>query len=316
LLRLTVRKILMLIPVVVLVSIITFLLLNLLPGNPVFIILGPGATPQGIKELTAQLHLNSPIYDRYGDWLWAALHGNFGESYLNHVPASTLITQALPVTLELLVVSQIIALPIAIPLGVYSARRPGGWVDQGSSTAAFGVLAIPAFMLGVLLVGVFAVHWHIFPATGYTHLTANFGQNLRSVILPSLTLALGSLAVYVRLLRSDMIATLQQDFITVARSKGLRPRYILWRHAFRPSMFSLVTVVGLNVGALIGGAFLVEVIFGLPGIGSLTLHSIYQRDYLVVQACVLIIAVGYVFVNFLVDVLYPLLDPRVRRVVA
>jgi peptide/nickel transport system permease protein len=315
-LRLTVRKFVMLVPVVGLVSIITFLLLNLLPGNPVYIILGPGATPQGIKELTAQLHLNSPIYSRYGDWLWAALHGNFGESYLNHVPASTLIGQALPVTLELLVVSQIIALPIAIPLGVYSARRPGGWVDQGSSTAAFGVLAIPSFMLGVLLVGVFAVHWHVFPAVGYTHLTANFGGNLRSVILPSLTLALGSLAVYVRLLRSDMIATLQQDFVTVARSKGLHPRYILWRHAFRPSMFSLVTVVGLNVGALIGGAFLVEVIFGLPGIGSLTLHSIYQRDYLVVQACVLIIAVGYVFVNFLVDLLYPLLDPRVRRVVA
>lgn len=315
-LRLVLRKVAILIPVVVIVSILTFLLLNLLPGNPVYIILGPGATARTIRELTAQLHLNRPIYDRYADWAWAALHGHFGQSYLNHEPASTLIAQALPVTLELLVVSQIIALALAIPLGVYSARRPGKLVDQSSSTFAFGMLAIPAFMLGVLLVGVFAVHWHLFPATGYTHLTANFGRNLRSVFLPSFTLALGSLAVYVRLLRSDMIATLQQDFVTVARSKGLQPRYILWRHAFRPSMFSLVTVVGLNVGALIGGAFLVEIIFGIPGIGSLTLHSIYQRDYLVVQACVLIIAVGYVFVNFLVDLIYPFLDPRVRRVVA
>lgn len=314
--RLALRKFLMLVPVVLVVSILTFLLLNLLPGNPVFLILGPGATPKGVAQLTQQLHLNQPIYVRYADWLWAALHGNFGQSYLNHVPASTLIHQALPVTLELLVFSQIIALAVAIPLGVYAARRPGGWIDQGSSAFSFGMLAIPAFLLGVLLVGIFAVHWHLFPATGYTHLTANLGRNLRSLFLPALTLALGSLATYVRLLRSDMIATLQQDFVTVARSKGLSSRYILWHHAFRPSTFSLVTVAGLNVGALIGGAFIVEVIFGIPGIGSLTLHSIYQRDYLVVQACVLIIAVGYVFVNFIVDLVYPFLDPRVRRVVA
>ncbi|MBO0730028.1 MAG: ABC transporter permease [Acidimicrobiaceae bacterium] len=315
-LRLALRKFLILIPVVFIVSVLTFLLLNLLPGNPVYLILGPGATPKGVAELTRHLHLNRPIYDRYADWLWAALHGNFGQSYLNREPASTLIGQALPVTLELLLISQIIALALAIPAGVYSARRPGGWMDQGASTFAFGMLAIPAFMLGVLMVGLFAVHWHLFPASGYTHLTANFGRNIRSLFLPALTLGLGSLAVYVRLLRSDMIATLQQDFITVARSKGLHPRYVLWHHAFRPSMFSLVTVVGLNVGALIGGAFLVEVIFGIPGIGSLTLQSIYQRDYLVVQACVLIISVGYVFVNFLVDLLYPFLDPRVRRGIA
>ncbi|HVA74271.1 MAG TPA: ABC transporter permease [Acidimicrobiales bacterium] len=314
--RLALRKFLMLVPVVLVVSILTFLLLNLLPGNPVFMILGPGATPKGVAQLTNQLHLNKPIYVRYVDWLWAALHGNFGQSYLNHEPASTLIHQALPVTIELLVISQIIALVIAIPLGVYAARRPGGWIDQGSSAFSFGMLAIPAFLLGVLLVGVFAVHWHLFPATGYTHLTANLGRNVQSLFLPALTLALGSLAAYVRLLRSDMIATLQQDFVTVARSKGLSSRYILWHHAFRPSTFSLVTLAGLNVGSLIGGAFIVEIIFGIPGIGSLTLHSIYQRDYLVVQACVLIIAVGYVFVNFVVDLLYPLLDPRVRRVVA
>lgn len=314
--RLALRKFLMLVPVVLVVSILTFLLLNLLPGNPVFLILGPGATPKGVAQLTNQLHLNKPIYVRYADWLWAALHGNFGQSYLNHEPASTLIHQALPVTLELLAFSQVIALAVAIPLGVYAARRPGGSVDQSSSAFSFGMLAIPSFLLGVLLVGLFAVHWHFFPATGYTHLTANFGRNIRSLFLPALTLALGSLATYVRLLRSDMIATLQQDFVTVARSKGLSPRYILWHHAFRPSTFSLVTVAGINVGSLIGGAFIVEIIFGIPGIGSLTLHSIYQRDYLVVQACVLIIAVGYVFVNFLVDLLYPFLDPRVRRVAA
>lgn len=311
--RLALRKFLLLIPVLLIVSILTFLLLNLLPGNPVYSILGPGATPAGVAKLTAQLHLNEPIYARYGHWLWSALQGDLGRSYLNGQPASTSIGQALPVTIELLVISQIIALAIAIPLGVYASHRPNGWIDQIATTASFGMLALPPFILGVLFVYVFAVHWHVFPATGYVHLTANPAQNLRSLLLPSLTLGLGSLAVYMRLLRADMIATLQEDYITTARSKGMSRRTILWRHAFRPSSFSLVTVVGLNVGALIGGAFLVEYIFAIPGIGSLTLNSIFQRDYLVVQACVLVIAVGYVLVNFFVDLIYPLLDPRVRH---
>ncbi|HET9732668.1 MAG TPA: ABC transporter permease [Acidimicrobiales bacterium] len=311
--RLVLRKILQLIPVLLIVSVLTFLLLNLLPGDPVISILGPGATQHAVDQLRHQLHLDQPIYIRYWDWLTAALHGNFGKSYLNGQPASTAIAQHFPVTLELLALSQVIALAIAIPLGVYSAQRPNGLVDQLSTSGAFAMLAIPPFMLGVLLVFVFAVHWHVFPATGYTNLTANPAENLRSLFLPALTLGLASLAVYVRVLRADMIATLQEDYITMARAKGMSGRRILWRHAFRPSTFSLATVVGLNVGALVGGAFIVESIFAVPGIGLLTLDSIFQRDYLVVQACVLIVAVGYVFVNFLVDLLYPLLDPRTRH---
>ncbi|HET6873732.1 MAG TPA: ABC transporter permease [Acidimicrobiales bacterium] len=307
------KKLLLLIPVLLAVSVLTFLLLNLLPGDPVISILGIGATKANVANLKAQLHLNDPIYLRYLHWLANSLHGNFGESYLNKIAVSTSIRQHLPVTIELMIMSQIIALGIAIPLGIWSAFRPNTWIDRSATGFSFAMLAMPSFMLGVLLVYVFAVHWHIFPATGYVPFTDNPGENIRDLLLPAITLALGSLAVYVRVLRAEMIATLQEDFITMARAKGMSTRFILLRHAFRPSTFSLVTVAGLQIGTLIGGTIIVEVIFALPGLGLLTVQSIYQRDYLVVQACVLIVAVGFVLANFFVDLLYPLLDPRTRH---
>ncbi|MFV0534769.1 MAG: ABC transporter permease [Cumulibacter sp.] len=167
-------------------------------------------------------------------------------------------------------------------------------------------------MLGVLFVYLFAVQWQIFPATGYVPFTTDPVQNLKTIALPALTLGLGSVAVYLRVLRSDMISTLQQDFITMARAKGMSQRWILLRHALRPSTFSLITVAGLNIGALIGGALIVESVFALPGIGTLIVTAIGQRDFLTVQGVVLVAATGYVLVNFLVDVLYGIVDPRVR----
>ncbi|WP_019630324.1 ABC transporter permease [Actinomadura atramentaria] len=313
-LRLALKKLAILVPVALAVSVLTFLLMNLLPGDPAYTILGSRATPQSVAELTARLHLDEPVWTRYSSWLGGVLTGDLGQSYLNYQPASSLIGHALPVTLELLVLSQVIALALAVPLGVYSARHPRGWVDRIASTVSFGTLAMPPYMLGVLLVSVFSVGLKALPATGFTPFGDDPGLNLRSMVLPSLTLALGSLAVYVRLLRTEMISTLQQDFVTVARAKGLPGRAVLWRHTVRPSMFSLVTAVGINLGSLIGGAFVVEYIFALPGVGALTLNSIFQRDYLVVQACVLVVAVGYVLVNLLVDLLYPIIDPRVRHV--
>ena len=186
-------------------------------------------------------------------------------------------------------------------------------LDRLSTGAAFGFLSVPNFILGVVLVLLFAVKFHWFPATGYTPLTQNPLQNLRSLVLPSVTLAVAELATYLRLLRTDMIATLQEDFVTMAKAKGLSDRRILLRHALRPSSFSLVTVGGLNLGRLIGGTFIVEIIFAIPGIGELTLRSIYNRDYLVVQGVTLVIAVGYVLANVIVDILYSVLDPRIRH---
>ena len=266
-----------------------------------------------MAKLTHQLHLDRSIPVQYWDWLKQSFTGDLGESYLNNQPVRTALAQALPVTLEIMIFSQIIALAVALPLGVVSGYRPETRFDRTSTTTTFGLLSIPSYVLAVLFVFGFAVKLHAFPATGYTRLTDNFFENIKSLFLPSLTLALGSIAVYVRVLRADLIATLQEDFITMARAKGLTTWSILMRHAFRPSTFSLVTIAGLNVGGLIGGAFIVEYIFAAPGIGFTTVNAILQNDYLVVQGAVLLVAVGFVMVNFLLDLIYPLLDPRVRH---
>jgi peptide/nickel transport system permease protein len=250
---------------------------------------------------------------QYLNWLGNAVRGNLGKAYQNNQTTVSALRQRLPVTIELLIISQLLALVISIPVAIYAAYRPNGWFDRVSTTTAFGLLSIPDFIVGVLLVLIFAVRLHWFPATGYTPISQNLQQNLKSMVLPSITLAVGELAAFVRLLRTDMIATLQEDYITMAKSKGMSDRHILLRHAFRPSSFSLVTVLGLNLGRLIGGTFIVETIFALPGIGDLAIRSIYSRDYLVVQGVVLVIAVGYVLANAAVDLLYTVLDPRIRH---
>lgn len=309
-----VRRLLLLIPVLLIVTFFAFILINLLPGDPTVVILGPNATTHARAQLRQQLGLNNFVLVRYGQWLANTFSGNLGKSYINGQSVAQAIGQRLPVTLEIIVFSQIIAGFIAIPAGIRSALRPNGRLDQFFSGSSFALLALPSFILGVLLVYLFAVQIHVFPATGYVPFTQDPLQNIRDMVLPAVTLALGSLAVYIRVLRSDMIATLQEDFITMARSKGLSTWRILMRHAFRPSTFTLITVGGLNVGALIGGAVVVEYIFDLPGMGSLVLNSIYSRDYLMVQGCIVVFTVGFVLVNFLVDMLYPVLDPRTRSV--
>jgi peptide/nickel transport system permease protein len=264
------RKVLYLIPVVIAVSVLSFMLLQLLPGDPAVLILGPSATAAAVHALHHQLGLDRPLWAQYFHWLnRVVIHHDLGFSYQNHQTTITALHQRLPVTLELIILSQIIAFAIAVPLALASATKPNSLVDRITTTGSFGFLAIPDFILGVLLVFIFAVRIHLFPATGYTPLTADPLQNLRSMVLPAFTLAMGSQAVYLRLLRTDLISTLQQDYIAMARAKGLPSRYILLRHAFRPSSFSLVTVSGLEVGRLIGGTFIVEVIYALPGVGSI-----------------------------------------------
>jgi peptide/nickel transport system permease protein len=309
-------KVLYLIPVLFAVTALSFLLLKLLPGDPAVNILGPSATPDAVRALHKSLGLDKPLITQYGQFVWNALHGDLGRSYQNNQPTVEALRQRLPVTLELLVISQFLALVVSVPLAIRAATRPDGLLDRISTGVSFGFLALPPYIVGVVLVLLFAVSMHIFPATGYTPLTANPVENLKSLTLPSITLALAELATYMRLLRADMIMTLQEDFITMARAKGMPPRRILWLHAFRPSSFSLVTVAGLNFGRLIGGTFIVEILFALPGIGELSVQSIFSTDYLVVQGTVLLVAVGYVLVNFLVDLLYVVIDPRVRHAAA
>jgi peptide/nickel transport system permease protein len=301
-----------LVVVVFVVSIFTFLLLHLLPGSPAQSILGASATPHAVDVLNKALNLERPLPVQYVDWIGRIVRGNFGTSYVNGQPVGQAILQHLPVTLELMVLSQLIAFAVAIPLGIWAAYRKNTLVDRIATGGSFALLAVPPFILALIFVYVFAVRWHLFPATGFTPLSAGLFENLRTTILPALSLALGSVAIYVRVLRSEMITVLEENFITAARAKGMPSWWILLRHAFRPATFALVTVAGVNIGYLIGGSFIVEDIFALPGIGLLTVDSIFSRDYVTVQGCILVVAIGFVVINFLVDLLYPVLDPRTR----
>ena len=308
------RQLLRLVAVLFCVTLLTYLIVNILPGDVAIAILGSLATPQDIAGLRADLGLDRPILIRYFDWLGSALTGDLGRSYRNSEPVAQAIADRLPVSLQLMVMAQVIALGIAVPVALLSVRRPGGLFDRISASAAFGFLAMPNFMLGVVLIYLFSVTFDLFPATGYTPLSEDIWGNLESMILPALTLGLVEWTVLMRVLRSDLLTTLKEDFILLARAKGLPPWRVLLRHALRPSSFTLITIVGLNIGGLIGGAVIVEQIFALPGVGRLLLGGIFNRDLILVQGTVSFIAVGFVVVNFLVDMLYAVLDPRVRHV--
>jgi peptide/nickel transport system permease protein len=313
--RFFVRRLLQLIPVLLIVSFLTFLLLNLLPGgtDQVAVTVCTGCSNEEIEAVKADLDLDRPLLVRYVDWLGDALTGDLGRSYINEVDVSQLLSERLPISLQLMLYAQVISLVIAIPLGVLAAYRANSRLDRTLSTSAFGLLSLPNFILGVLLVYLFALQLDWLPATGAPKLSDDPAEHFKSMILPSFTLALGLVAIYMRLLRTDMMATLQEDFIGVAKAKGMPTSHILLRHAFRPSSFSLLTVAGITVGNLIGGTLIVEQIFGLNGLGSLIVFGIFQRDFLVVQGAVVIICVAFVLVNFVIDLLYGFLDPRIRH---
>jgi peptide/nickel transport system permease protein len=306
-------RIVQLIVIIFFISVVAFLLVHLLPGDPTTSILGANDTAQARAELLRQLGLNKPLPNQYWTWISNVFHGNLGISFLTHQTVSNAISVAFPIDLELIIVSQIIAFLVAIPLALIAALRPNRLFDRIATTSTYAMLAIPTFVIAVILVLVVAVKIHIFPATGFNPLSSGLWPNLKSVLLPSISLAVGSVAIYYRLLRADMIATLQEDFITMARAKGLSTTYILLRHAMRPSSFALLAGAGLSIGSLFTGAFVVEILFQLPGIGFQLIAAIDSRDYLVVQGMALVAAIAYVVINFGVDILFTFLDPRVRR---
>jgi peptide/nickel transport system permease protein len=223
-----------------------------------------------------------------------------------------MIGDRLPVTLELILLTQLIALGVAVPAGILAAYRSRTKVDSALATVSIGLLSTPAFVKGILLIYLMSVLLGWFPASGFKSLSDGLGANLHSLALPAMTLALAEIPVYMRLLRADMISTLQQDYILVARAKGLGVREILLGHALRPSSLSLVTVVGINLGRLVGGAVIIETLFALPGIGQMLVNAVYQHDQFVIQGVVLVIATGFVLINLLVDLMYAVIDPRVR----
>lgn len=308
------KKALGLIPVILAASFLTFMLLSLLPGDPVLTILGPNnVSPENIEAVREELGLDDPLPIRYLNWLGDALTGDLGRSYQTNQEVLDGIRERLPVTIQLMVMSLTIALVLSIPLGVATAYKAGSRFDKAVTAISFGLLSVPNFMLALLLIIVFAVELGWLPATGWTRFTEDPIESIRSAIMPAIALSVGNVAVFTRLLRTDMISTLQDDHVMMAKAKGLPTAQILFRHALRPSSFSLMTLVGLQMAALIGGSIVVEQIFALPGLGGYLIRSIQQRDLLVVQGVVLVLAVAYVVINFVIDVLYTILDPRIRH---
>ena len=300
--------------VLFLVTVFTALLFSLLPGD-----LAEVSIPFGSDEQRAQLRedlgLTKPLYVQYEKWLGNFAHGDLGDFYRqgNVTPVITRVKATAPVSLELLLYAQVLALAMAIPLGIYTAKHAGSFADKSINTTAYGLLAVPDFVLALLLAYVIGVELRWLPPQGFVRWNTNLGDHFRSMILPSVSLAIGQVAVYMRLLRTDLVATLQQDFILMAKSKGISERRVMWRHALRPSSLTLLTAAGLNIGTLIGGAIIIERIFNLDGMGRLIFEAINERQIVAVQSLVALLAAGYVIVNFLVDILYAVLDPRIRR---
>ncbi|HEX7095194.1 MAG TPA: ABC transporter permease [Acidimicrobiales bacterium] len=357
-----------LLPVLFLVSVATFLLLELVPGDPAVAVLGTAGTPEQYEAIHRELGLDEPLLQRYWDWVTDALQGDLGNSLVPpNRPVTEVILARLPVTIEVAVVAMVLALGISIPLGLWSAYRAESRFDRVTSGVTFGLVSLPSFLLGLLLIVVFvfdtmaarvtttvglgalaarigwearnqsgararacylvpavallagavacALAWPELPRQGYVRITDDRGvaENLRTTLLPALTLALAEAAVFSRLLRNDVTNTLQEDFILAARAKGMPVWHVLVREALRPSSFSLITIAGVSLGRLLGGTVIVETLFGLPGMGTLMVDAINAKDFRVVQSVVLLVAVTFMLLNAIVDITYAYLDPRIRR---
>lgn len=304
-----------LLAVLAVVSFGTFIMVDLVPGDAAVQVLGENSTPQDYERVRDELGLDQPVLTRYVDWLGSAVRGDFGQNLVAPIKdVRGTIATALPVNVELALLSLLLAVAVAIPAALFSVHRPGGRADRWTSTVCVAIISVPGFLVGLLLLLLFAITWQLLPVGQWASLSdAGLVTNLRFALLPALTLALPEAAVFTRLLRRDLLATMEEDFITVARAKGMPARHILLREALRPSSFSLVTLVGVSVGHLIGGSIIVEQVYSLPGMGSVIVQAAQTSDYPLVQMGVLVLAVLYVVLNFAVDVLYGVIDPRVRR---
>jgi peptide/nickel transport system permease protein len=312
-LRLIGKRLLMVVPIILGVSVLTFWVLDLIPGNAAQQLLGVEATPEQVRALEIQLGLDRPAPLRYLDWLAAALRGDLGTSLVSSQPVTGLIGERMAVTAELVGLAFAVSLGLAVPVALLAAYRPNRLFDRVSMLVSITGLSVANYVLALLLVLVFAVQLTLFPAIGFVPLSESVAGNLHSLALPAAAIAFPLFCFYTRFLRGDLVDQLQgEDYITTARAKGIGPWQVLLRHAFRNSSFGLITVVGLNLGTLLGGTVIVEQIFALPGMGQLMLQAINTRDATVVQGCVVVFAVVAVLANLVADLLYAVLDPRIR----
>ena len=304
------KRMLQLIPALLLVSVVSFSIIYFAPGDPAeTLCTGPdgNANPKSVEEFRIKMGLDKPLHTQYLIWLNNVLHGDLGYSYQSNTPVFDHIKQAFVATFKLSVVSLVISLAISIPLGIISAIKQNSPVDVACMVGASLGVSMPNFWLGLLLMLLFGVYLHWLPVAGYGD-----GGDLEHILLPAITLGTGSAAITARLMRSSMLEALGQDYIQTARAKGVSERIVIGKHALKNALIPVVTMVGLNFGYLLNGSIVVETIFGWPGIGRLTVDSINMRDYMMVQGCIVFVAILFVVINLLVDISYRYIDPRIR----
>jgi len=306
------RRVLTLVPVLIAISFVSFLLLAIIPGDPAVMMLGADASPGALEALRERLGLNRPLLERFLWWLGNAATGDFGDSLYQNRPVLDLVLARLPVTLMICLMATIISVLIGVTAGVLSAVNRNNPADHIMRVVSLIGLSMPDFWLGLLLIMTFSIYLPVFPMTGFVPLGTDFFRSLQFFVLPSLALGLTLAGFLTRLTRGSMLEVLSADYVRTAKSKGMRPRRVVLRHALGTALLPLVTVIGLNFGRLLGGTVVIETVFSLPGIGRLIVLAITQRDFPVVQAAVLYVAVLYTFINLLTDLSYMLLDPRVR----
>lgn len=308
-----ITRLLSLIPVLLVVAVMVFLLIHLTPGDPASVILGPQATPQEVEQLQEQMGLNLPLYEQFFNWFLGLLKGDLGWSISQNKPVLETFLEHLGPTLSLAVFAQAISIVLAIPFGIIAATKRGTKVDQTFMVVAMLGMAIPSFLLGLLVMQLFGVKLQWLPVAGYEPLSNGLWNHLRYFILPGLSLGIIQTAVIARMTRSSMLDILSANYIKTARAKGLKERLVIYKHAFRNASIPILTVLGEAFGSLIAGAVVTETVFNLPGIGQLVINSITRRDYAVIQGTILLAALSYLLVNLLVDLLYGVVDPRVRQ---
>ena len=306
------RRLMATIPVLGVVAIAVFALLHITPGDPAVIIAGDYATAEDIARIRARLGLDQPFLTQVGLWLGRIVRGDLGTSIFSGLPVATLIQQRAETTIALTVLAMLISVGVGVPLGVLAAWKKGSWIDRVVMVFAVSGFSMPVFWLGFLLVYVFAISAHWLPVQGYRPLADGLGPFLRHLILPAVTLSVVYMALIARMTRASMLGVLSEDFIRTAFAKGLAPRRVLVRHALKNASLPVVTIIGIGFALLIGGAVVTESVFALPGLGRLTVDAIIRRDYPVIQGVILVVSGVYVLINLIVDLLYVVLDPRIR----
>ncbi len=306
------RRLIATVPVMAVVAIIVFSLLYLTPGDPAAVLAGEQATAADIERVRRTLGLDEPFLVRFGQWTAGVLQGDLGTSIFSRRPVTELIVQRLEPTITLTLASLLVAVLIALPLGVIAAWRAGGVVDRLAMSFAVLGFSIPVFVLSYLLIALFALEWRILPVQGYVPLAYGPGPFARHLVLPALSLGIVNAALLARITRTTMIEILQQDYIRVARAKGLPVSRIILRHALKNAAVPIVTVIGISFALLISGVVVTETVFNIPGLGRLTVDAILRRDYPVIQGVILVFSAAYVLINLLIDLSYGLFDPRIR----